>query len=835
MSYFKALTLDDVKFPALYLDNEGRIIDCNAFVEKLSGYVKRELIGEHIELLIPEHLHKISFQRSQPSLAEAFTMVIKHRSGQFLTCTLSFSEVDNGYIVFIFNYQNYEQEPSQWTQKVISSIDEAFWEWNTAEDSMYYSSHFMFMLGYDKKAFTGSILFLKKFIHTSNFKEIYYQVKQHLMGDLPCINLSFPIKTKYGVTRWLKIVGKTFEYENDKPIKIFGSIKNITEHHQLVDQLKEQNNYLLLAESLNRSGHWRYDVIEKNLYWSSEIYHMHGVKVDSMDLSVDFAMSFFSVKEQIKVKNLIKKAIIKKRCFQHKSLITQKLGKQVKIECLAQIELDNNSNVIGVFGVLKDITETEELIEKLKLLAMVNHTIKVPIFFINENDDVVYQDLSPQAENESNVLFNYINFNFTDYLDFKLKAKEKGQIKQRNISFDKFNSVFNLSVTYEYDEGIYIWIVENVTDNFRKEQQQLISSRLALLGNTFGNVSHDINNVLGVALGAIEMLELKFLQGQQDISSYIDRVKNAIDKGKSVTERLLAFTKQPTVNVTNFDPIEEIKKNEYLFKQLLLSTIDFKLNLNNIICEINFPQGEFINILLNLVLNSQDAIREKGFIGIIEISANINELQHLEIHVKDSGIGIVKENLTKVFDPFYSSKLANKGNGIGLASVYSTIYKHNGSIQVSGDSDLGGAEFTLIFKINACSEKRSYKSERQSELNMIGKRVLILDDEVSIAEFVAMYLESKGMVTQYVVTKAQLVEVLENNAHIDIFITDMILPDISGREAVEFVKTKFPNVVIYSMSGYITEDDRYWAYPVLKKPFNSNELVGFLEKNSDFV
>ena len=355
---------------------------------------------------------------------------------------------------------------------------------------------------------------------------------------------------------------------------------------------------------------------------------------------------------------------------------------------------------------------------------------------------------------------------------------------------------------------------------------------MALLGNTFGNVSHDINNVLGVALGATEMLEIKFAQGEKDISKYIERVKNAIDKGKSVTERLLAFTRKPIIKVVKFDPIQDIIDNQYLFKQLLLSTIDFKLNIKDVHCEIKFPQGEFINILLNLVLNSQDAIRDQGLIGEIEISANINEDKHLEIHVQDSGKGIEQENLTKVFDPFYSSKSVNKGNGIGLANVYSTVYKHNGHIQLEGYGRLGGAHFTLIFKCNVLKSKPVLAPiDIKSQLNMEGQRVLILDDEISIAEFVSLYLESEGVITQHASSKIGLIEILESEKIFDVFITDMILPDISGREAVQLVQTKFPNIRIYSISGYIAAEDNKWHYPVLRKPFNSKELTRFLIEN----
>jgi len=452
----------------------------------------------------------------------------------------------------------------------------------------------------------------------------------------------------------------------------------------------------------------------------------------------------------------------------------------------------------------------------------------VPIFFIDDNDNVVYQDISPHHDSASAVLFNYINFSITEYMEFKKQAKERGQIKESNVSFDKYTTVFDLSVTYEADEGIYIWIVENVTEKFRKEQQQVISNRLALLGNTFGNVSHDINNVLGVALGAIEMLEMRFSRGEQDISSYIDRVKNAIDKGKDVTERLLAFTRKPTVKVVSFDPIQEIYDNQYLFKQLLLSTIKVNFNFEPIHCLIKFPQGEFINILLNLVLNAQDAIQEKGLSGQIEISANLIENNRLEIHVKDSGIGIAKENLTKIFDPFYSSKSINKGNGIGLANVYSTMYKHNGLIQVEGSSDLGGAHFTLVFKCKTLQEKYLANESHIEPLRYQNTNILVLDDEISIAEFVALFLEGKGANVVVANNKQQLIERLNENINFDIFITDMILPDLSGKEAVNMVKEKFPEICIYSISGYIAIEDRSWDYPVLRKPFNSKELAEFL-------
>lgn len=832
------IELDDIPYSVVCIDLDGKINSCNTSLEKLTGYLSSELVGENIEILIPSELslshvqHRKNYQRGSGALSSIRNVVIANKLQQHIHCAIKVIEIESGFIAYLdYSKETPVSHSSQCTQMMLDGIEEAFWEWNIELRTMNYSAKAMALLGYEAEAFTGPTLLWESHLSKADLDDVYAQVEQHLIGNIPCINPTHSLITKQGVQKWVTIVGKVFEYKNGQPYKMFGSIKDVSESHHLIAQLKEQNGYLQLAEKLTVSGHWHLNLVTSELYWSDGIYNIHGVTAENYQPSLDTALDFYIESERDTISGHINNAIKNKRGFYFKSVIIHSLGKKIKVESLGEVELDSSGDVVGVFGVFRDITKSEDVFEKLKLLALVNYTIKVPIFFIDEKDNVVYQDLSPQMGNESSVLFNYINFSIKDYIHYKRLAQTQGQVKQSSISFDKYNSVFNLSVTYEADEGIYIWIVENITDEFRKDQQQIISNRLALLGNTFGNVSHDINNVLGVALGATEMLEMKFSRGDQDISKYIERVKNAIDKGKSVTERLLAFTRKPTVKVVEFDPIQDIKDNQYLFKQLLLSTINFTLKLDDFICVIKFPQGEFINILLNLMLNAQDAIRENGLIGQIEMAANINEQGRLEIHVRDSGVGIKTENLSRIFDPFYSSKSVNKGNGIGLANVYSTMYKHNGEIQVAGESDLGGAEFTLIFKCKILEQKIKGKKNTKTNIGIEGKSILILDDEASIAEFVGLFLDSEGAITHNVSTKAALLSLLASEQHYDIFITDMILPDISGREATELVLAKFPNIKVYSMSGYIAEEDKSWHYPVLRKPFNSKEIAEFIKNN----
>ncbi len=826
------IQFDNIPYSVIFIDFNGLIKACNKHTKDLTGYSTEELIGKKIELLICDEMFNFQSQNYQTIPCKKNIQLI-NKTNKPIKCTIKINISEQGYIAYIDKDEKIDLSlcSSKDSKQIFSETNDAFWEWNIEENIIHFSAQAMVLFGYQAEALTDSNSFWKAHLTNQDINAIQYQARQHLSGIISCINFTCSIITKTKKEERLTIFGKVFEFKNGKPFKIFGSIKKAFEPQNLIAELKKQNSYLQLAEKLGGAGHWHVNFTNNQLYWSKGIYDIHRVTPETYQPTLETAIDFYIKSERKKIENHLEKAVKNNEGFYFKSVIIDSYGKKVKVETLGEVETDSSGDVIGLFGVFRDITKSEELFEKFKLLAMVNYTIKVPIFFIDDNDNVVYQDLSPQIDNKKSILFNYINFNTKDYLNFKNIAKERGQLKRTNISFDKYITVFDLSVTFEPDEKIYIWIVENTTEKYRNGQKQLINNRLTLLGNTFGNVSHDINNVLGVALGATEILEIKYSQGERNIFPYIERVKNAIDKGKSVTERLLAFTRKPTIQVVEFNPIQEIKNNQYLFKQLLLNTIDFSLKLENSLYLIKFPQGEFINILLNLILNAQDAIREKSLSGHIELAANINSQEQIEIKVKDSGIGIKSENLSKIFDPFYSSKSVNTGNGIGLASVYSTIYKHKGEIRVSGDSDLGGAEFTLVFEGRKLKNDINKPEDNNDGIGIKGKSVLILDDEKSIAEFVSLFLESEGAITKHINNKQELDCQLNSKQHYDVFITDMILPDISGREATMEVLAKFPNIKVYSISGYISGDDSDWGYPVLTKPFNSKELAEFIKNN----
>ncbi|MFQ3267741.1 MAG: hypothetical protein ACI9VO_000519 [Colwellia sp.] len=194
---------------------------------------------------------------------------------------------------------------------------------------------------------------------------------------------------------------------------------------------------------------------------------MHGQTNKSILPDFENAVNALREKDRARFRSSSHNAIHQQQPFHFKTQLTQPTGKKVKVEIITEVERDRNGTALAVFGVYKDINRSEDLFEKLKLLAIVNFTIKVLIFFLDNNDNVVYQDISPHHDGASAILFNYINFSITEYIEYKKQAKEQGQIKENNVSFAKYTSVFDLSLTYGADEGIYIWIVESNNNNKR--------------------------------------------------------------------------------------------------------------------------------------------------------------------------------------------------------------------------------------------------------------------------------------------------------------------------------------------------------------------------------
>ncbi|WP_051617111.1 PAS domain-containing hybrid sensor histidine kinase/response regulator [Desulfonatronovibrio hydrogenovorans] len=377
------------------------------------------------------------------------------------------------------------------------------------------------------------------------------------------------------------------------------------------------------------------------------------------------------------------------------------------------------------------------------------------------------------------------------------------------------------------------------TEKIRAEQDMARQQKLESISLLAGGIAHDFNNILSAILGNISLSRIQIAKNDS-VQESLQRIENASIRAKDLTQQLLTFAKGG----------EPIKKTLNL-GQLLKETVNFALSgsaskvsfsiapgLNPIFAD----QGQISQVIQNLAMNADQAMPDGG---VFKVDAKNIHLgpgnpfslppgNYVRLRFKDNGIGIRKQDLTKIFDPYFTTK--QKGHGLGLAVVYSIIKKHGGYIQV--DSAIGeGSEFTII--LQASTEKPCTNKVELGQARA-GARVLLMDDETDILEVTSEYLASMG----YSVTSVQNgqeaidahLESVKKNHPFDVIVADLTIPGgMGGKQTVQKLKQIDPRLRAIVSSGYandpVMSDYKAHGFSAgIVKPYRIEELDQLIQK-----
>jgi len=374
----------------------------------------------------------------------------------------------------------------------------------------------------------------------------------------------------------------------------------------------------------------------------------------------------------------------------------------------------------------------------------------------------------------------------------------------------------------------------------KAQQNQLQrAQKMDALGKLVGGIAHDYNNMLGVILGYTDLINIKF-PGIEGLQQYTATIAQAGERGKSLTKRLLNFSKREntTAGDVNIAPVLEEQK------EIIAKTLTALIQLDYHLCpspwHIWVDSNELEDCLLNLAINAGHAMQSGGLLTFstqnISIRSNkasalgLSPGNYLTLMVSDTGCGIDESTIKKIFDPFFSTKGAN-GTGLGLSQVYRFMERSGGTVKVQSKLN-EGTTFTLYFP--------QYEGESQpvTEQTLVtgnvqgdGKTVLVVDDEPALRDLAEEILTSAG----YRVFTAKdgfiAQEVLASQA-IDCLLSDVIMPYMDGFELAQKVKSTYPNIKIQLVSGYSDQrassiDDPLHS-AILYKPYAAAELLNKL-------
>jgi PAS domain S-box-containing protein len=379
--------------------------------------------------------------------------------------------------------------------------------------------------------------------------------------------------------------------------------------------------------------------------------------------------------------------------------------------------------------------------------------------------------------------------------------------------------------------------LQDITDRKRLEQQLLQSQKLEGVGTLAGGIAHDFNNLLAMILGSAELLRLHTVD-KPELSKYVDRIVGASERGKSISRQLLIFSRPDQAELKPISLSQTITELEDLLHHFLPKSISIvtKIEVTNGI--IMGDAGQIHQALLNLALNAGDAMTNHGTLTIKEFSVTETFIKNkfgvdgdvpfVAVSISDTGRGMEKRMIEKIFDPFFSTKERGKGTGLGLAIVHGIINNHHGFVDV--ETILGkGTTFTLFFPAVPL-EKNEQSTADPDSMEKNTEHILIVDDEELLRETLAEYLTESGYSVFTASNGREAMDLfVQHHALIDLVVTDLGMPEMGGEELYRQLRKIDANAKVLVSSGYLdgtTKNDllEMGIKDVLTKPFKMQDI-----------
>jgi PAS domain S-box-containing protein len=386
------------------------------------------------------------------------------------------------------------------------------------------------------------------------------------------------------------------------------------------------------------------------------------------------------------------------------------------------------------------------------------------------------------------------------------------------------------------DEGLLVAsVITDVTERRRLEDELRQTQKLEAVGRLAGGIAHDFNNLLTVILGHAGFLLRQTKEGTE-LHADAAEIKDAGERAATLTRQLLIFSRSETPAAQVIDLNEHVRGIETMLGRLIGEDVDVVSRLAGGLWTVKVDPGQLGQLVTNLVLNARDAMPSGGQLTIetrnVELESEWSELpggSYVCLTVSDSGEGMTEETQRRALEPFFTTKEPGKGTGLGLATVYGIVEKSGGALRLY--SEVGKGTTIKIYLPRAEGEIDVPTFEEPVGMPQGTGLVLLVEDEQSVKSLVARMLSTLGY---DVISSASVPEAIGlfelHQKEISVLLTDVVMPQLGGRELADRLLARQPELRVLFMSGY-TEDTLLRRREIssrlafLEKPFTHYQLA----------
>lgn len=617
-------------------------------------------------------------------------------------------------------------------------------------------------------------------------------------------------------------------------------------------ELEIEKQKLNQAQAITHIGSYNWDVASNKTSWSDELYRIVGHSKSTFQPTYDSYVSCIYTDDKEKFLTLTGDALKQKGDYHAEYRILRADGEVRHIYEQGNVKYDQNNKLEGLVGVIQDITERVQYENKLKSQRDFTNTVlevagniiavidlngcfvrfnraaeKLTGFSRNEVlNKTVWSTVIPEEQIEivKNVFNNLRNGNIelaNHYInDWKTKDGRRKTIDWRNSVLHDDNGNISHIVALGYDMSDIL--ASNAAQN-RLQRELNQSRKMEALGQLTGGIAHDFNNMLGIIIGYTDLaLEHDAESMDTRIHTYFSNISQASKRAKDLVSQMMVFSRSDKSKSEPLDLDLIISESIDMLRSIIPSSIKIKYTHQDNLPMVLMDAVQMQQVLINLCLNSKDAMDGAGDLEIdLGWHLNINSEciachKHIagdwiQVTVSDTGTGMSADILERIFEPFFTTKEVGKGTGMGLSVVHSIIDNHGGHILIDTEIKPGT---TLHLLLPAVSEQNKLLA-KDNELHNIdkhigtGEKILIIDDEIALANYVAEMLTTNGYECTTCTESDKAAMLFESNGPYDLVVTDQTMPEITGIEIIRqlrLIKADIPAILITGYSETISKE-----------------------------
>jgi PAS domain S-box-containing protein len=395
------------------------------------------------------------------------------------------------------------------------------------------------------------------------------------------------------------------------------------------------------------------------------------------------------------------------------------------------------------------------------------------------------------------------------------------------------------------DDGEVIGVV-GITRDIQKrrelEAQLRQAQKLEAVGRLAGGIAHDFNNMLTAIQGNAELLS-KDMANDESLLESVHEIEQAARRAADLTSQLLAFSRQQVLQPKVLSLGRVVGEIKPMLDRLLGERIELRVQVDSDLGHVRADEGQLSQVIMNLVINSRDAMPNGGQIGLglenVELEPTQRDRaeeapagQYVVLSVSDTGTGIVKELHDSIFEPFFSTKA--DGSGLGLSMVYGIVKQSGGYLQVDSKPGAGTEMRVYLPRVNTPdSEPRAVTEQAAPTKPAVQRTILVCEDEPMVRRLARRALERQGYRVLSAATGEEALELLEEAEEteetIDLLLSDIVMPQMGGLKLAAKLNERWPQIKVLLMSGYpsrdvLDESALEISLPFLEKPFSFQEL-----------